>query len=62
MARQVVGVVPGLQGSGAKPVQSSKYCLTLELKTRTIQLECDNEKHRDDWLEAFYWLINWRKK
>ena len=54
----VIGVSQGLVEAGTKPVQSEKYCLTLRLTTRTIQLECDNERHRNDWLEAFRWLLS----
>jgi hypothetical protein len=48
----VLDVVPNLIESGARPVQSNNYCFTLQLKTRSIQLECDNERHRDAWLEG----------
>ena len=42
--------------------QSENYCLTIILNTRTIQLECDNERHRNDWLEAFQWLLETRRR
>ena len=48
----VIGVVPNLVEKGAKPVQSKHFCFTLRLTSRTIQLECDNERNRDAWLEG----------
>ena len=54
-------VSAGLENERTKPVQSNEYCLTLHMQSRTIQLECDNEYLRNEWLEAFRWLINsWR--
>ena len=58
----VIGVSEGLRESKTKPVQSENYCLTIILNTRTIQLECDNERHRNDWLEAFQWLLETRRR
>ena len=53
---ELIRVVPGMQEPSS--VQSDSSCLTLHLTSRTIQLECDNEKHRDAWVEAFQWLVS----
>ena len=56
-AKNLKRVSAGFEDERTKPVQSIDFCLTLHMQSRTIQLECDNEYLRDEWLEAFRWLI-----